>query len=262
MSLYFLRKENRTRVAIALTQFQAIITKKGMVSHAWVAGAVALTGVGLALGKRWFSGGRFHGYPDLGGKVAVVTGANAGIGFETALFLAQQGAQVVLACRNKGKAEAAKKDIERRLKRRGKTAMLFVEELDLNSLASVREFATRFLAKFPRLDILVNNAGIIGEKGQVTQDGIEANFGVNHLAHFLLTGLLLDRLKQSAPSRVVVVSSKAHGGAFKDQAFDSRTGYPNSPGVFSNYSYSKLCNISFAFELNRRMGILCCAFFL
>jgi len=221
----------------------------------WVAGVVLVAGVGLALGKRWIAGGSYHGSPDLGGKVAIVTGANVGIGFETALCLAQHGAQVVLACRNMDKAEAAKRKMEARLREQGRTAMLFVEKLDLNSLQSVREFAARFQAKFPRLDILVNNAGIMGVPKGKTVDGFESHFGVNHLGHFLLTNLLLDRLKASAPSRIVVVSSMAHRMAKVKDEFDPREGYSGVYDWMAVYGYSKLCNIAFAHELDRRLSL-------
>ena len=148
------------------------------------------------------------------GKVCLITGANVGVGLETARDLAQRGATVVLACRNRTKAEAAAADIK------ATTGSQAVEvlDLDLASLASVRAAASGFLAGHDRLDLLVNNAGLILSHRRETAEGFETQFGVNHLGHFLLTNLLLDALKSSAPARIVNLSSRGHRLS-KSQAF-------------------------------------------
>lgn len=181
---------------------------------------------------------------DLSGRVYIVTGANSGSGFATAKQLAEQGATVVGACRRVNAGEeafAAEQNL------RGKVDIL---RLDLASLASVRDFVDAFLAKYDRLDGLVNNAGLaFGQEGQKTEDGFDLQFGVNHLGHFLLTELLLDTLKASAPSRIVNVSSVAHAGMtgiygeidfndlhFEKKEFNTAQAYANSK--FANVLYS------------------------
>lgn len=136
-------------------------------------------------------------------KVAIVTGANAGIGFETALGLAETSARVILACRDVNKGERAAAEVRQRT---GNGNVVF-RQLDLASISSIRQFAAKILEEETSLDILVNNAGIIESNGAKTKDGFELMFGVNHLGHFHLTNLLLDRLKESSSARVVVVSS-------------------------------------------------------
>jgi NAD(P)-dependent dehydrogenase (short-subunit alcohol dehydrogenase family) len=167
--------------------------------------------------------------PDQSGRLAVVTGANTGIGFETARMLAARGAIVVLACRDLDKATDAVARIG---------AAAHVVRLDLASLASVREAAAELRDRFPRIDLLVNNAGVTGLRG-TTADGVEVQFGVNHLGHFALTGLLLDRVA----GRVVTVSSIGHRfGRARD--WDS----PRNA-----YARSKLANLLFTFGLARRL---------
>ena len=179
------------------------------------------------------------------GKVCVVTGANSGIGRVTALELAQRGATVVLICRNEGRGAPVLEEIERR----GGRATLLTA--DLSSQRQVREAAAAFLARFDRLDVLINNAGIAGWGTRlVTEDGLETTFAVNHLAPFLLTGLLLDRLKASAPARAITVSSAAHKNCTLD--FDDLQGERRYSG-FGAYSRSKLANILFTRELSRRL---------
>jgi retinol dehydrogenase-14 len=144
----------------------------------------------------------------LDGKTAIVTGANTGIGKETAAEFAKRGARVIMACRNLNQAEAAMKEI---VQNTGNKSVV-VTHLDLASLKSVRAFAED-VKNEARLDILINNAGVFNLPAfSKTQDGFEMTMGVNHFGHFLLTNLLLDLLKQSAPSRVVVVSSVLHRG--------------------------------------------------
>ena len=187
---------------------------------------------------------------DLGGRIYIVTGANSGSGFATSKQLAEQGACVIGACRRVVAGKEAFADLG---DIRGSVEIM---ELDLASLASVRRFAEAFLAKYNRLDGLVNNAGVMFPPKGKTEDGFETQFGINYLGHFLLTELLLDTLKASAPSRIVCVSSVAHAGMrgiygeidFDDLNFDKRE---YSPGVA--YAQSKLANVLHALDLARRL---------
>ena len=149
------------------------------------------------------------------GKRVLITGANGGIGKVTAIELAKLGAEVVVASRESDKTAAAMQEISQH----GSAVHMPV---DLASLASVRNLAQTFLERYDRLDVLINNAGVFPTKLTLTEDGFEAQFGVNHLAHFLLTNELLDCLKASAPSRVVTVTSKLHKNGAID--FDSFRG--------------------------------------
>lgn len=182
------------------------------------------------------------------GKLALVTGSNSGIGFEAARMLAERGATVVLACRGAGKGEEARKRIE--AVRPG--AEVVVMPLDLADLDSVREFAASFAGRFDRLDLLINNAGVMMPPASTTKQGFELQFGVNHLGHFALTGLLLERLKSTAGARVVNVSSQAHRGGridFEDVDFQTRK-YDR----LAAYNQSKLANLLFTFEAVRRFA--------
>jgi len=189
---------------------------------------------------------------DLSGQTAIVTGANSGIGFVTAKQLAKQGARVVLGCRRMDEAQARVEEI--RAEQPG--ASLQPVKLDLSDLSSVRGFAEVFVASHDRLDVLVNNAGVMNTPPKRTKDGFELQLGVNHLGHFLLTDLLLDRLKASAPSRVVIVSSCYHDIAmgrkgvidFDDLQFERRK-YDG----WAAYAQSKLANVLHAKELARRL---------
>lgn len=143
--------------------------------------------------------------PDLTGRVAVVTGANTGLGFETARALAEHGARVVLACRDRSRAE----DAARRITERSPGTSIDCVELDLADLSSVRAAAATIRSRFDRIDLLINNAGVTGLTGR-TEDGFEIQFGINHLGHFALTGLLIDRIVAAAAARVVTVSSIGH----------------------------------------------------
>ena len=181
------------------------------------------------------------------GKVCVVTGASSGIGRATALGLAAQGATVVLICRSEARGAAVLEEIERR----SGTGSATLLAADLASQRQVRRVAAAFLARFDRLDVLVNNAGIAGAGTRVeTGDGLERTFAVNHLAPFLLTGLLLERLTESAPARVVTVSSAAH--RFYPIDLDDLQGERRYAG-FSAYCRSKLANVLFTHELVRRL---------
>lgn len=181
------------------------------------------------------------------GKTVLVTGANTGIGLETAAALAEMGADVVLTARDPAKGSAALAEI------RGRHPDAHVEamELDLSRFADVHTFAEAFLDTHDRLDVLVNNAGLMLSERSVTEDGNEATFQVNHLGPFLLTNLLLDRIMTSAPSRIVNVASTAHRGGQLD--FDDLQSERSYIGMRA-YATSKLCNILFTRELSRRLA--------
>ena len=185
--------------------------------------------------------------PPIKNKVAIVTGANSGIGYETALPLARKGATVIMACRNLQKANSAAAQIEQ-TRPAGTTVVM---ELDLGDLESVGRFATEFQARFDRLDLLINNAGIMMPPYGKTPQGFETQFGVNHLGHFALTGLLLGLLIQTPQSRMVTVSSSSHRFGrieFEDLHWEKRTYQPNAA-----YGQSKLANLLFTYELHRKL---------
>jgi NAD(P)-dependent dehydrogenase (short-subunit alcohol dehydrogenase family) len=184
--------------------------------------------------------------PDQSGRTAVVTGANSGLGLVTARELARKGAAVVLACRNLEKGEAARKEVEAH----APGAQLELEELDLASLDSVREFADRFKAGHQGLDLLINNAGVMATPRRSTADGFELQFGTNHLGHFALTGLLIGEMEGREDARVVTLSSNAH--KFGRIAFDNLRG-DRRYFRWRAYGQSKLANLLFALELDRRL---------
>lgn len=179
------------------------------------------------------------------GRVVVITGANSGIGYEAALALAGKGAQVVLACRDTGKATAAQETIRQTFP----AASVDVITLDLASLASIRACATQVQQQYERLDVLINNAGVMAIPRRETEDGFEMQLGTNHLGHFALTGLLLDRIKQTNGARIVTVSSIAHQFGFMN-FFDLHGRFFYDPWLA--YGQSKLANLLFAYELDRR----------
>jgi NAD(P)-dependent dehydrogenase (short-subunit alcohol dehydrogenase family) len=181
--------------------------------------------------------------PDQSGRRAVVTGANSGLGFAVARELARAGAAVVLACRDRARGEAAVASIRGELPH----AAVELELLDLADLASVRAFAAR-LPDGP-IDLLVNNAGVMAPPRQLTVDGFELQFQTNHLGHFALTALVLERLLAAPSARVVSVSSLLHRSG--EIAFDNLQGEHNY-NPWRAYSQSKLANLLFAFELERR----------
>jgi retinol dehydrogenase-12 len=178
------------------------------------------------------------------GKTVLVTGGNTGIGLETAAGLAAMGARVVITARDPAKGSAAVAEIRRRTP----DANVDTMELDLSRLADVREFAA---ALTEPIDVLINNAGAVLDERRVTQDGLEMTFQVNHLAPFLLTNLLLPKLKERAPSRIVNVASTAHRGGKLD--FDDLQTERASYRGMRAYGTSKLCNILFTRELARRL---------
>ncbi|PIK58053.1 putative WW domain-containing oxidoreductase [Apostichopus japonicus] len=198
---------------------------------------------------------------DLSGKYAIITGANSGIGFETARSLALHGVHVVLACRNLRKANAAAGKIRDELG----PAKVDVMYLDLASLRSIKQFAENYKLRQWPVDMLICNAAVFGHPWQLTEDGFETTFQVNHLGHFYLMQLLEDTLIQSAPARVVVVSSESHRfvnlGSNKldldNLSVDQSDYWP-----ILAYGQSKLCNIMMSYEFDNRMrskGVTCAA---
>jgi NAD(P)-dependent dehydrogenase (short-subunit alcohol dehydrogenase family) len=182
------------------------------------------------------------------GKVVVVTGSNVGIGLETAVGVAAQEATTVLACRNQAKAEAAAKEVTQRTWNDD----VHVVPLDLADLASVRKAADEILTRWDRLDVLVNNAGGTWSVRQETVQGFEYTFGVNHLGHFFLTNLLLDRLRAAGPSRVVNVTSVGHHAARRGMRFDDLQSEKHYEAMEA-YCRSKLANVLFTRQLAKRL---------
>ncbi len=176
----------------------------------------------------------------------MVTGANSGIGRQTAERLAELGATVVMVCRSREKGEGAMASI----REKSKNDAVELRIADLASLSSVRELAKEFLGNHEALHVLVNNAGVVRLKRSVTADGFETTFQVNFLSHFLLTGLLLEALKRGSPSRIVNVSSASHFRGHLDfEDLQMKRGY----GVMKAYSQSKLAQVLFTYELARRL---------
>ncbi|XP_061775304.1 dehydrogenase/reductase SDR family member 13-like [Nerophis ophidion] len=217
----------------------------GLILVGVVAAAVYWYQQVVVKGKQCSSGVRLHG------KTVIVTGSNTGIGKMTAIDLARRGARVILACRSQQRGEEALQDVK---KESGSSQVVFMQ-LDLGSLKSVRSFAETFLRDEARLDILINNAGVYLQ-GR-TEDGVGMMFGVNHLGHFLLTNLLLERLKECQPSRVVNVSSVGHNFGkidfdclTKNKALGLGTSFTQ---VMQVYSDSKLCNVLFTHHLAKRL---------
>lgn len=185
--------------------------------------------------------------PAQSGRTAIVTGANSGIGFETAAVLAQHGADTVLACRDTDRGE----DAAARIRQAAPGASVRVVRLDLASLAAIRAAAGQFLAACPRIDLLINNAGLMWPAYGKTADGFELQFGTNHLGHFALTGLLLEAMLPVPGSRVVTVSSTGHRAGRIDFAdLQSERHYRR----MAAYAQSKLANLMFTYELQRRLA--------
>ncbi len=187
--------------------------------------------------------------PDLSGKTIFVTGANTGIGFEAAKVFAGQGARVLLGCRNLDRGQAALT----RIADVHPGADVELVEIDLGDLASVRRAADA-VSREPKLDVLVNNAGVMWNPKTITKDGFESQFGVNHLGHFALTGLLLPLLEATPHSRIVTVSSTGHrlgnGDLFWDDINADESYHPRK-----RYYASKLANLLFTYELDRRLRV-------
>lgn len=207
----------------------------------------------LCIYRKWMDGRMFDKKVDGTRKVAIVTGANTGIGKETALGLARHGVQVILACRNMQKAAEARDDI---IAATGNPDIRCMQ-LDLSSFKSIRTFADEFLATGSPLHILINNAGVMGMKRCETKDGLEMQIGVNYFGHFLLTMLLLRRLLESKPSRIINVSSWVHRLVTmrKNDLMGER-----SYNRFFAYAQSKLAVLYFTKELSKRLtdsGLTC-----
>ncbi|MFI5302693.1 MAG: oxidoreductase, partial [Polyangiales bacterium] len=184
--------------------------------------------------------------PSQRGRNVIVTGANSGIGFHTARVLAERGAHVVLACRDPKRAA----DAVARIHGKSPEASVEAASLDLSSLASVRSFAREFLARGVPLDLLINNAGVMAPpERQTTRDGFELQIGTNHLGHFLLTSLLFPAIARAPGARVVNVASLAHkSGRIRFDDLQSERSY----GGFTAYAQSKLANLLFTLELQKR----------
>ncbi|MGI9126159.1 MAG: SDR family NAD(P)-dependent oxidoreductase [Mycobacterium sp.] len=187
--------------------------------------------------------------PDQTGRLAIVTGSNTGLGYDTARVLAARGAKVVMAVRDTAKGDAAAD----RIRKLTPGAEIVVEKLDLGSLDSVKSSAAEMVAAYPRIDLLINNAGVMYPPKSTTADGFELQFGTNHLGHFALTGLLLKNLLGVEGSRVVVVASIAHDIRAKID-FDDLQWERRRYDRVASYGQSKLSNLMFAFDLQRRLA--------
>lgn len=179
-------------------------------------------------------------------KVVLITGATSGIGKASAMGIAKLGATVVIVARDKNKGEIVKDEIIKESGNRNVHLLLS----DLSLMRSIKELAKEFKSRFNRLDVLINNAGGIFGKRILTEEGLEYTFALNHIAYFLLTGLLLDILKKSAPSRIINVASEGH--RFHGIDLDNLQGERGFSGLRA-YDQSKLCNILFTYELARRL---------
>lgn len=192
-------------------------------------------------------GGQFRKDTRIDGKIVVITGANAGIGKETAIDLAKRGGKIYIACRDIKRGEDALLEIKGRS---GSDDIHFLQ-LDLASMQSIREFSRKFHQLENKLHILINNAGVMACPRSLTADGFEIQFGTNHLGHFLLTNLLLDLIKLAAPSRIVIVSSLLHRiGSIKKHDLMHEQSY----WKWFVYGQSKLANVLFARELSKRLA--------
>ena len=216
----------------------------------WLIGGLTVGTAGL-LGtyrfiRRWAAGGVCRSKARLDGKTVIITGANNGIGFETAVDLAKRNARVILACRSVERGEKSAVEV----RKRSSNDNVVFRQLDLASLESVRKFAAKILEEEPRIDILINNAGIFSASFAQTEDGFESSFGVNHLGHFLLTNLLLDRIKEAPSARIVNVSSVAYQNGSLDFTNLNSEGSYNS---FYAYARSKMANILFTRRLARSL---------
>jgi len=184
--------------------------------------------------------------PNQTDRVAIVTGANSGLGYQSSLALAKKGATVVMACRNQKQGQQALDQIKQQVP----NARLELASLDLSDLASIHTFATEFKLRHDKLDVLLNNAGIMAIPRGETKDGFEMQLGVNHLGHFALTGLVLENLLNTAHSRVVTTTSLVHAiGRINFENLQMQRRYTR----YGAYAQSKLANLLFAFELQRRL---------
>jgi NAD(P)-dependent dehydrogenase (short-subunit alcohol dehydrogenase family) len=201
------------------------------------------------INKGVFMGFDLDNIPNQQGKIAVVTGANAGLGLETTLYLAKKGIKVVMACRNQQKAELAKANILEKVP----NANLEIMTLDLSKLSSVREFAANYRKQYSSIDLLINNAGIMFAPFSKTEDELESQMAANYFGHFLLTSLLIDLMPDSSESRVVSLSSVAHKQGMRKINFDD-INFDKKYSRTGAYSQSKLACLMFALELQRRFS--------
>lgn len=219
------------------------------VLHSKAAIAVGICSLTIYMVLKHFGGGVCRSNVSMKGKTVIITGCNTGIGKETALDLAKRGARIIMACRNLSAAEKAAEEI-RTTSENGQVRVMM---LDLSSFASVRCFAKDFLASENRLDVLINNAGLMTRDKIITPDGFELTWQTNHLGPFLLTNLLLDRLTESKPARIVNVSSTGHAKHDLDMHFEDLT-YEKRPfDQFGAYCTSKFANVLFTKELTKRL---------
>lgn len=202
----------------------------------------------LYLIRKYCAGGVCRSKKVLDGMTVIITGGNTGIGKETAIDLANRKARVIIACRSEEKGKKAEVDI----RRESGSSNVHFRQLDLASFASIKKFAKEVLSEESRIDILINNAGVMFCPYIKTEDGYETQFGVNHLGHFLLTNLLLDKIKQAPEGRIISVSSLAHTFAPKLDldTINSEAHY----SYINAYSKSKLANVLFTKALAKRLS--------
>ncbi|XP_059478278.1 retinol dehydrogenase 11-like [Neocloeon triangulifer] len=193
-----------------------------------------------------FGSGKCTSKATLEGKTVLITGANTGIGYETAKDLLKRGARIIMACRNVDRAKSAARELQKEVL----GGEIRVVELNLASLKSVKECANDILASEPKIHLLINNAGVMACPYTKTEDGLEMQFQTNHLGHFLLTNLLLPKIKESAPARIINVSALAHRAGRVN--FDDLQSTRSYNSVIA-YSTSKLCNLLFTLELQERL---------
>ncbi|XP_076261461.1 retinol dehydrogenase 11-like [Rhynchophorus ferrugineus] len=187
----------------------------------------------------------------LDGKTALITGSNTGIGKVAVKDFFERGARVIMACRNEDKAKVAADDIKTSCQTKENTGEILIERLDLGSLESIRNCAQKLLEREPKIDLLVNNAGVMMCPEGKTEDGFETQLGTNYLGHFLLTLLLLPKIRQSSAARIVNVSSVAHERGSID--FDDLNSQKKPYSAYAAYTQSKLANVLFTKELDRRL---------
>ncbi|KAH9512304.1 retinol dehydrogenase 12 (all-trans 9-cis 11-cis) [Bulinus truncatus] len=217
----------------------------GGYSAHWIVGLFGISVIVILI-RLHLAGPTYRGLERIDGKTVIITGANTGIGKETAKELARRGGRVILACRDVEKANKAKEEIIKVTSNQN----VFVHKLDLASFKSIREFCKNFNETEERLDILINNAGVMMCPKLKTEDGLEMQIGVNHFGHFLLTNLLLDKLRSCAPSRIIIVSSLMHMmGKINFDDLNSDKSY-SSVGA---YSQSKLANMLHVRALMKRL---------
>ncbi|XP_046860995.1 retinol dehydrogenase 13-like [Xenia sp. Carnegie-2017] len=217
-----------------------------------LAAFVALLGLTFPLLRKYIAGGVCTSKATMKGKTVIITGANAGIGKSTAIDLASRGARIIMACRSLERGQAALNDI---VKQTGNNDII-LKHLDLSSFKSVRKFAEEIYSSEEKIDVLINNAGTVSTvERKLSEDGLELTMAVNHFGHFLLTNLLLDLLRRSAPSRIVVVSSSYHYSFITTRSLIKLDDlqFEKSYTNLEAYGQSKLANILFTRELAKRL---------